>query len=176
MVVPLSDWFWCGQPLLRPVRSLQRLKCTPALSQHPYFIPLLPSFGLPCSGATIRVLSFVATPLVCTCLWAGHRFFARTLTAASRLHAWPRLTVALLRPGSSYAPVPCLRFCRGNGDLFQSRESTFAGLIFLCRGDEWVHLTDTPPNSLGPSAGKSGGFKLSWGGHFIPKTFIGQFI
>ena len=61
--------------------------------------------------------------------------------------------------------APCLRFCRGNGDLFQSRESTFAGLIFLgCRGDEWVHLTDTPPNSLGPSAGKSGGFKLSWGG------------
>jgi len=26
MVVPLSDWFWCGQPPLRPVHLLWRLK------------------------------------------------------------------------------------------------------------------------------------------------------
>ena len=27
LVVPPSDWFWCSQPPLHPIRSSQRLKC-----------------------------------------------------------------------------------------------------------------------------------------------------
>lgn len=51
---------------LRPVVSSRRLKCVPARSQRPCSTSFLPSSGPPCSGTSIRFLSFVVASSGCT--------------------------------------------------------------------------------------------------------------
>jgi len=78
LVVPHSDWFWCGQvkipgtvpfkaASLPPVVSIRDGTASLHLLGHSASRPTLhlPSFGRPCGGASIRTLFFTAVPLVC---------------------------------------------------------------------------------------------------------------
>lgn len=105
LAVP-PDWFWCGQPPLRPIpiHSSRHFKCAPAQSQRPCLTPLFPSFELPCSHASFHALSF-----------CGDAFFLCQSSGQGGSHLPSRcgvpttcLTVALLhlRPDLPHARAP----------------------------------------------------------------------
>jgi len=93
----------------------------PARSQHPCFTPLLPSFRLPCSVASI------------------HALFRLTTRLAS-----PYGSASCLRPGACYggylspASKPDTSIF-GNGAPFHSYMSTSAGSIFLTLAFLTIH-------------------------------------
>ena len=130
MVVPPSDWFWCGQSPLRPVLSLRCLECAPSRSQR------LCVFTLALARAPLRWRVDLRT------LFRGDAFGFYQLSgqgiglslASSQRHPGYMPGLALQWHFCALAhhtpQPPWLGLCRGSGDPYHSRELTFVGLIF----------------------------------------------
>jgi len=132
--MPPSDWFWCGQPpsVLLSCHSVSGVHLAPARSQCPCSTSFLPSFGPPCSGMSIRALSFVVALSGCTSP-LGRASSSVPSHSGIPMTTWPGPTVALhAGPLAHQMPqVPCLGLCGGNRAPLHSWESTFTGSIFL---------------------------------------------
>jgi len=131
--MPPSDWFWCGQPpsVLLSCHSISGVHLVPTWSQCLCSTSFLPLFGPPCSGMSIRALSFVVVLLGCTSPLG--RASSYVLSCSRIPMTWPGPTVVLHAGALAHQmpQVPCLGLCGGNGAPLHLQESTFAGSIFL---------------------------------------------
>jgi len=130
--VLLSDWFWCSQPPCYPFshRSISSARLL-SRSVHEY----MSLRSCPCLGSLVVAHRF-ALSLSWQCLWifallAGHQALIHFLAAASGLHVWPRLTMALLCSGSLYTPGSMPQVLQGQWCPFPFAGVNFHGWIFL---------------------------------------------